>query len=60
MSKNKLSWLSGDLQKYRTMLPQLFAMLPAVEPLTTILTHPDLLEANIFVDKANALVALID
>ena len=51
MSKNKLSWLSRDLQKYRIMLPQLFTLLPAVEPLTTTLTHPDLLQANIFVDK---------
>ncbi len=60
ISKHTLSWLLDDLQKYRSMLPQLCALLPAAEPLTTILTHPDLLEANIFVDNANALVALID
>ena len=55
-----LSWLPDDLQKYRTMLPQMCALLPAAEPITTTRTHPDLLEANIFVDNANTFVALID
>ena len=60
MSKNMLSRLPGELQKYRTMLPQLFALLPATKPLITFLVHPDLGEANIFVDDDNTLVALID
>ena len=60
LSKNTLSWLPRDLQSYRTMLPQLCALLHAAEPLNTILMHPDLLEANIFVDNANVPVALID
>ena len=50
----------GEIQKYKTMLPQLFALLPATEPLVTFLMHPDLRYANIFVDNANALVAIID
>lgn len=60
ISKYTLSWLPDELQKYKIMSPQLCALLPATEPFTTILTHPDLLEANIFVDSANAPVALID
>ena len=60
LKKHTLSWLPGDLQQYRTMLPQLCALRPAAEPLSTIPTHPDLLEANIFVDNANTLVALVD
>ena len=59
-SKDMLSWLPSELQEYRTMLPQIFALLPAAEPLVTFLMHPDLQEANIFVDNANNLVALID
>ena len=59
-SEHMLSWLPSELQKLRTMLPQIFALLPAAEPLVTFLMHPDLQEANIFVDDANTLVALID
>ena len=50
----------GEIQKYRTMLPQLFALLPASEPLITFLIHPDLRDANIFVDSSDNLVAIID
>ena len=55
-----LSILPEELQSYRAMLPDLCALLPASEPLSTMLTHPDLLQANIFVDNAGAPIALID
>lgn len=55
--KYTLSFLPEQLRSYRTMLPKLCALLPASEPLSTMLTHPDLLHANIFVDKAGVPVA---
>lgn len=58
--KGILSWLPEQVRNCRTMLPKLCALLPASEPLTTMLTHPDLSQANIFVNKSSVPVALID
>ena len=58
--ENTLSTLPEDLQCYKAMLPDLCALLPPSKPLNTMLTHPDLLQANIFVDSAGAPIALID
>lgn len=49
-----------ELCRYRILLPKLCALLPASETLTTMLTHPDLLPPNIFVDNAGVPIALID
>lgn len=58
--KHRLSQLPQKLRRYRILLPKLCALLPASEPLTTILTHPDLLPPNIFVDNTGVPLALID
>lgn len=58
--KRTLSRLPEKLRRYRTLLPKLCALLPASEPLTTMLMHPDILLPNIFVDTAGVPVALID
>lgn len=60
VSKHTLSFLPEDLRNYRTLLPQLCALLPASDSLVTMLTHPDLSQPNIFVDEAGVPVALID
>ena len=57
---NTLSTLPEELQCYKALLPDLCALLPPSKPLITMLTHPDLLQANIFVDSAGAPIALID
>ena len=59
-SEDMMSSLREELKCYRTLLPKLCALLPASEPLTTMLTHPDLLAPNIFVDNAGNPAALID
>ena len=58
--KNTLSTLPEELQSYKALLPDLCALLPPSKPLITMLTHPDLLQANIFVDSAGVPIALID
>ena len=58
--KKTLSTLPEELQSYKALLPDLCALLPPSKPLITMLTHPDLLQANIFVDNAGAPIALID
>lgn len=60
ISKGILSWLPEKLSNYRIMLPKLCAMLPTSGPLTTMLTHPDMSQANILVNKPGVPVALID
>ena len=60
VSEDIISRLREKLHRYRILLPKLCALLPASEPLTTMLTHPDLLPPNIFVDNAGVPVALID
>lgn len=58
--EHTLSTLPEELQSYKALLPDLCALLPPSKPLITMLTHPDLLQANIFVDSAGAPIALID
>ena len=58
--KHTLSRLPEKVRRYRILLPKLCAFLPASEPLTTMLTHPDLIPPNIFVDNNSVPVALID
>ena len=58
--ENTLSILPEELQSYKALLPDLCALLPPSKPLNTMLTHPDLLQANIFVDSVGAPIALID
>ena len=58
--KGILSWPPENLSNYRIMLPTLCAMLPTSGPLTTMLTHPDMSQANILVKKLGVPVALID
>ena len=55
-----LSWLPGELQTYRDLLPTLCLFPPTSEPMITMLTHPDLSTPNIFVNESGAPVALID
>ena len=59
-SKIQLERTQSVVQEYRIKLSQLCALLPPAEPFSTLLVHPDLLHANIFVDDACNLVALID
>ena len=55
-----LDWIPDELRIYRDLLPKLCPLPPGSEPMTTMLTHPDLSAQNIFVDESGALVALID
>ena len=55
-----LEWLPDELAIFRELLPKLCPLPSASEPMTTVLTHPDLSSPNIFVDDSGAPVALID
>ncbi|KAK3174198.1 hypothetical protein OEA41_001442 [Lepraria neglecta] len=60
IGKSNLGFLPDDLFFYRDLLPKLCPLPPVSEPLTTMLSHPDISMDNIFVDDAGKLVALID
>lgn len=60
VSKVDLSWLGDVLRTYRHLLPKLCPIPPTSEPMSTMLTHPDLSTPNIFVNESGAPVALID
>ena len=60
ITMDDLDWLPDELQLYRDLLPKLCPLPPTSEPMTTMLTHPDLSRPNIFVNGSGALVALID
>ncbi len=55
-----LDWLPDELRIYRDLLPKLCPLSPTLEPMITMLTHPDLSSPNIFVNESGAPVALID
>lgn len=60
ITEDDLLWLPEGLQTYRDLLPRLCACPPTSDPMTTMLTHPDLSTLNIFVNESGALVTLID
>lgn len=60
VTKNDLEWLPDELRTYRDLLPKMCPLHPTSEPMTTMLMHPDISTANIFVNESGAPVALID
>ena len=60
IGKSHLGFLPDDLFFYRDLLPKRCPLPPVSEPLTTMLSHPDMSMDNIFVDDAGKLVTLIN
>ena len=60
VSECDLDILPDELRTYRNLLPKLCPLLSPLEPMTTMLMHPDLSTSNIFVNESGAPVALID